>query len=143
MLLPAAGDWPVLGTRRCRVGRTVRPLWRNPGNVRWRTLVPVCRAETRWSCSVIVVATHPATATAPAAGAAPEDNDDDEEDKSDDNASDLRMSDMPWSSQRCPCSYLTVTESSYTAGKKTAPFYFCNNFAKAFYSEIIIDTYIL
>ena len=28
-------------------------------------------------------------------------------------------------------------------GKKTAPFYFCNNFVKTFYSEIIICTYIL
>jgi len=31
----------------------------------------------------------------------------------------------------------------YTVGQKTAPRYFCNNFAKMFYSEIIIGTYIL
>jgi len=31
----------------------------------------------------------------------------------------------------------------HTVGQKTAPFYFCNNFAKTLYSEIIIGTYIL
>jgi len=31
----------------------------------------------------------------------------------------------------------------YTVGQKTAPLYFCNNFAKTFCSELIIGTYTL
>jgi len=31
----------------------------------------------------------------------------------------------------------------YTVGQKTATFYFCNNFVKTFYSEMIIGTDIL
>ena len=29
----------------------------------------------------------------------------------------------------------------YTVGEKTAPFYFCNNFVKTFYNEIITHTH--
>ena len=35
------------------------------------------------------------------------------------------------------------SEQSTLYGKKTASFYFCNNFVKTFYSKIIIGTYIL
>ena len=37
------------------------------------------------------------------------------------------------------CRYANI----HCGAKKTAPFYFCNNFVKTFYSELIIGTYIL
>ena len=43
----------------------------------------------------------------------------------------------------CNCQKLIDRMGCTLCGKKTAPFYFCNNFVKTLYSEIIIDEYII
>ena len=64
---------PVFVTRRCVVDRRARWLWRSRDSVRRWTLVPVCRAGSRWSWISLGVATD----RAPAAAAADDDDDDD------------------------------------------------------------------